>query len=126
MTRDPDFESDPKIQELSPRKIRVEWNRGEIKNIDCVDHFFVYCWINESETRSNVQPIQLNKSTFDVEINVEDDTKYSIQINAFEDGGCCRSNEDNWSNEISHRTTKGIIILILHFSHLSDKKTTRN
>ena len=116
--RDPEFESKPMVHDLSPTKIRVKWNRERIDNLDCVDHFFVHYWKTDSETRFNVKPIQKNKNTFGLEINVEDDTKYSIQINAFEDGGCCRRSEDNWSNKISHRTTKGMIILNSIFSEV--------
>ena len=119
---DPEFESNPTVQDLSPTKIRVEWNRKRIDNLDCVDHFFVHYWKTDSEARFKVKPIQKNKNTFRLQINVEDDTKYSIQINAFEDGGCCRESKDNWSNKISHRTTKGKIAVNIHFSHLTEVK----
>ena len=62
--RDPEFESNPMVQDLSPTKIRVEWNRERIDNLDCVDLFFVHCWKTDTETRFNVKPIQINSITF--------------------------------------------------------------
>ena len=104
---DPEFISNPKVKELSPSKIRVEWQGNEIDRLDCVDHFYIYYWKTDFESRNNEKMIHRNKEAFSVDINVEDDTKYTIQINAYEDRGIF-PNEDNWSNEIYITTTKGM------------------
>ena len=104
---DPEFKSDPKIKELSPTKIRVGWNRDEIDRLDCIDYFYVHYWKTNFESRHNGTMIYRSKNTFKVDIDVEDDTKYSIQINAFEDRGVL-GGEDNWSNEIHITTAKGM------------------
>ena len=102
--KDPGFDKNPKVIELSPKKLRVEWNRDDMNDVDCVDHFFVHCWKTDSENRDNGQKIHLNKNTFKVDIEVEDDTNYSIQINAFEDGSSAWMG-DNWSNKVFIRTS---------------------
>ena len=57
-------------------------------------------WFTKTKTRLKWE-IEL------IDIDVEDDTKYSIQINAFEDRGVL-GGEDNWSNEIHITTAKGM------------------
>ena len=116
---DPKFKSDPKVEEVSPRKIRVVWHGNEIDRLDCVDHFYIHYWKTNFESRDNGKKIHRNKDTFRVDINVEDDTKYSIQINAFEDRGIIRD-EDNWSNVISITTSKGMNTLNLYLYFLKD------
>jgi len=103
--KDPGFDSNPKGDELSPEYLNVEWGQGIVNDVDCVDHFYVHWWKSNFEERNTGQRIQLNKSTFSVEISVTDDTEYSIQINAFEDGNAAWMG-DNWSNVISIHTSK--------------------
>ena len=106
--RGPGFDENPKVMELSPKNLRVEWNSDNMNDVDCVDHFFVHCWKTYSENRDSGQIIQLNKNTFKVDIEVEDDTNYSIQINAFEDGREAWMG-DHLSNKIFIRTSIGKI-----------------
>ena len=104
--KNPGFDSNPRVKELSPQKIKAEWRPPIMSDVECVDHFFIYCW-KKTENRINGQKIQLSKNTFSVEIDVEDDTEYALQINAFEDG-CCVWNGDNWSKVVKLETSKGM------------------
>ena len=97
--RNPGFNGKPKLEELSPVKLKVEWGGDIMNDADCVDHFYVHYWKTNEESRNDNQKIDLNKNTFSTEINVSEGTKYSIQINAFEDGFLQSGN--NWS-EVAH------------------------
>lgn len=105
-SKNPGFDSDPRVRELSPQKIKAEWRPPIMNDVDCVDHFFIYCWKTKGD-RNKGQKIQRSKKTFSVEIDVEDDTEYALQINAFEDG-CCAWNGDNWSKVVKFETSKGM------------------
>ena len=61
-----------------------------------------YVHINDSNDQHK---IPLGKNTFSAEINVKEDTKYSIQINAYEDG--LNQSGNNWSNEVYFQTSRG-------------------
>ena len=108
MWKDPGFDSNPQVDELSPEYLNVVWGPEIVNDVNCVDHFFVYWWKSNFEERETGKRIQLNKTTFSYEIDVTDDTEYSIQINAFEDGDAAWMG-DNWSDVISIRTSKGLI-----------------
>ena len=112
--KDPGFDSNPQVDELSPKYLNVEWGPETLNDVDCVDHFYVHWWKSNFEERNTGQSIQLNKSMFSVEISVTDDTEYSIQINAFEDGNAAWMG-DNWSNVISISTSKGLNNTVFHF-----------
>ena len=47
---------------------------------------FVHYWKTNEENRNDNQKIQVDKDTFSVEIDVIENTQYSIQINTFEYG----------------------------------------
>ena len=104
-SRNPDFESSPTITELSSLLIRVSW-LDILDDIDCVDHYYIHYWKTNGEKRNNEERIHesINNSNFFVDINLVDNTNYTLQINAFEDGsgGC----GDNWSREVYFRTSK--------------------
>ena len=109
--KDPSFIKDPEIVELNDNLIRVQLNN--LDNIDCVDHFYVYFW----ETKNNVlaeernesqaihqNPKLLNSTKLFVDIKVKEDTNYTIQVSAYEDGiiDC----GDNWSNQLFYKNSK--------------------
>ena len=104
-SRNPDFESNPTITELSSSVVRVSWI-DILDDIDCVDHYYVHYWNTNGGKRNNEQRIHesIKNSNFFVDINLVENTNYTLQINAFEDGsgGC----GDNWSNEVHFTTSK--------------------
>ena len=117
MLKDPGFDSNPQVDELSPEYLIVKWDSEIVNDVNCVDHFFVHWWKSNFEERDSGKRIQLNKTTFSIEINVTDNTNYSIQINAFEDGNAAWMG-DNWSNVISISTSKGLNNTVFHFLNL--------
>ena len=103
--KDPYFENDPIVVELSPTILRLAWN-DTIDNIECVDHFYVHYWKTNEEDRKDAIVIHLgttNTRSY-VDLDVLDNTMYKLQINAFEDGSVDCG--DNWSNEIIYRSSK--------------------
>ena len=102
---DPDFKSDPSVIEISPTKIRVSW-KDILSDIDCVDHYFIHYWKTKEEERNDVEKMQQvsENSSFIVDIDVLENTMYTIQMNAFEDGLVDCGN--NWSNELIFTTSK--------------------
>ena len=117
-SRNPDFESDPIVTELSPSIVRVLW-KDILNDIDCVDHYYVHYWKTLYEHRSKQQKIHeiITNSDFFVDVDVSENTNYTFQINAFEDGtvGC----GDNWSKTVNITTSKAskyvCILFILHY-----------
>ena len=101
---DPDFESDPTVIEISPTKIRVSW-KDILGDINCVDHYFIHYWKTKNEKRNDVQKMHQapQNSSFIVDIHVLENTMYTIQVNAFEDGLVDCGN--NWSNEVIFQTS---------------------
>ena len=107
--KDPYFKKDPQVLELNPNLLRVSW-KDSLGNLNCVDHFHVYFWETNSvlkdknKIETQAMNITSSNSKMFVDIHVEQDTLYTIKVNAYEDGliDC----GDNWSNQLSHKTSK--------------------
>ena len=104
-SKNPDFKSDPIVTELSPSIVKVLW-KDTLNDIDCVDHYYVHYWKTDNEQRNAQQKIHENiKNTdFFADVDVSENTNYTFQINAFEDGsvGC----GDNWSKPVNFTTSR--------------------
>ena len=105
MWANPNFVKDITITDISSTMFRVSWGDTLDDDVDCVDYYFVHYWKANNEIKEQGLRVGLGKSKFFVDVPVLENTTYSVQVDAFEDGSLWAWCGDNWSKEVIHKTS---------------------